>query len=280
MAARVGSSALLLLACSPSAPSGARPVDDGGIGAESDASWGVSACGECVGSACATAIVACSSDPDCAAYLTCVQACGVSGSGDVDPGCEAACPRGVSTAGTQAEQRLSHCRTDGLGSLCVACGTSASAAQNPLLRQQCPRTATTDACKQCEEEHCCQTTAACDADCQGLTTCMINGGNYLDCQMMYPSGLVNAERQQTCNAIFCYRSDLCHHGLRTCNQCIYQECAEEYADIRGSLAGALYFECTAAGSDSATCLGLYPQATAVAEAYLVCVGVNCVDCSG
>jgi hypothetical protein len=278
--------ATMLWACSActslrSAPPDASITHDDGGPTPSDGGYAASACRQCVAGACSVALAACSGDPDCAGYLACVDACGTDDAGNVNPACEAACPRGSSTAGALAIQKLTRCRTAGQGALCVACGTAASADLSPALRNNCPQQTADAACTTCHEDHCCQSLAACDTACQGFFGCISDGGAYLDCDKSYPGGRLLAETEETCLLVFCCNADACAscgQNSTQCDECEFQLCPTEYANLRTTEYGSLYVECATETQDAGGCLAMYPQAQDAINALSVCVTNNCLDC--
>jgi hypothetical protein len=256
-------------------PAGDAETDAPGL---SDGSYGESACRLCVTSACTGPLADCASDPDCAAYLACFDACGLQKNGNVNASCEARCPVGSTSSGMQGELDLSECRTSGAGALCVACGTAVSLSESPILRQECPPVDASDTCERCEDENCCETSAACGAACQGFRKCRDDGGDYLDCKSQFPSGFLPAEENNACHVIFCARSDACPTITNPCFQCIYQYCAPEYAKLVGSVAGALAWECFAAGDSLTACTASSSEATEAGEPLETCLVNDCMGC--
>src|SRR4051812_39517860 len=88
----------------------------GGSGA-----FGSGGCRSCIGDKCASAIASCQGDPGCAAWLQCLDGCGVGENGDADPSCESKCQVSGSAA-TSARDGLNTCRHTGAGATCTACG--------------------------------------------------------------------------------------------------------------------------------------------------------------
>jgi hypothetical protein len=272
---------LFCAACSRSPSSTSEVADAAGdeVSDASGASYAQGACGSCVATSCSRAWAQCAGDPDCAAYLGCLGQCPPGPGGDADPVCEGACPSAASSAGAQAQAALTQCRTSGAGADCLACGVDASG-ENPVLREQCPAATSTDAsvCKRCIEEHCCEVDDACGTDCEGYIGCMADGGPYTACASSYPVGFPQAESYEACLHVECDQSTNCATDPDPCNQCIYQECPEEYANLRTNPVGALMRNCIGSGAAASTCLAMYPQATALFDAFEVCVSTNCFAC--
>lgn len=93
-------------------------------------SYGASGCGQCVATACSSARMACTADPDCTKYLACVDACPIGPEGNVSKTCEAACPRGSSSSGMLAENEWVQCMTLGPGAACAECFEDAAAGED------------------------------------------------------------------------------------------------------------------------------------------------------
>ncbi len=269
-------------ACSPSRGATGATVDASVEAAAEEGGFGASPCGQCLAASCTFATSRCAEDPDCAAWLACVDACGTTDAGGADPTCAAACPRGTSSAGALAIEQVAACGSSGQGLLCGACPADAGEELNPLLRNVCPRVDDAgSACADCPATHCCQTYAACDQNCLGFTGCISDGGFYLDCDKQFPGGRVAAEAREVCYEIFCCNAAACATcGLQDpCNQCVLQECPAEYANFRATEAGSLYNECAAETMDGAACLAKYPEAQSVFTAFQLCVYQNCPSCA-
>jgi len=258
--------------------------DAGTDGGTTAGPYARSACGRCLRGACSLEVSSCAGDPDCAAYLTCLDRCGTGDGGNIDPACAAGCPRGSSSSGAAAESALSECWTNGPGALCAPCGgNDASAATNPILRQRCPTSSGADACATCQEDHCCQTEAACTSECMGYVGCRVDGGSPTVCRATYPGGLLQAEAWQSCRFVFCAAKSQCNGGFPPCERCAVTLCSEEYVAFRTHLQGALYRECISyCGSDdcSAACLKSYPGARPLIDAFDACIFDKCSGCPG
>jgi hypothetical protein len=265
---------------------------------------GASACGQCVAQQCSATIAGCSSDPDCATYWSCVDACGLDPSGNVDPTCEAACPRGSSTSGTAAEAQLTQCRSNGAGATCTACGIDAGG-QNPLLHEMCMPSTDPDACHQCEKSRCCDVYAACvgNPDCLPFAHCLnpcyngiaddagVHDAGPPDgdlacayyCLQGHPNGLTDLAPLLACDAVDC--SLPCNPGATAYHTCLITYCPDEYAYSLQTPDGFLLGECQGdcpeddAGTASAACLmgceDMYLSAKAAADALAVCGAAHC-----
>jgi hypothetical protein len=298
--------AIGLGACSSNGSTTGGSANDGGATDTSVATgYATSACGTCVAQACATSISACNSDPDCASYLSCLDACGVGGDGNVDPTCAAACPTGNSTSGMRAEEDLTDCRADGAGAACAACGVDGGGG-NPIVDQTCtPMTDTTE-CATCEDDHCCQTYANCHAnpDCHAMQTCLVDclsgvaddagaphggapdgGSCETICGDAHPQGLVDWAPRDACLLLNC--TVMCENApmppLSACDACEFQSCANEYANFDGTPDGYLLGACIAACPTGSPCENAcfiqYPTAMAAAYALFGCTAQNCPSCN-
>lgn len=158
-------SGILVAAACGSSEDAASPSSSGG--AAGDAGGTPNPCSICIETKCSAEIAGCASEPDCTGYLDCFRACPALPSGAVDETCEDACPDPSSTTGKTALGALIACRKEGAGLDCSECG-----AKVPI--DECGVTALTDACPKCEEEKCCVTRAACDANptCLALIGCI------------------------------------------------------------------------------------------------------------
>lgn len=242
---------------------GGAPATGGTAGAETGSGWAASACGLCVESTCSSALTQCEAEPSCANYIGCLEACPVAASGDADPACEAACAFPTEGAGQAAATSFASCRAS---SNCAPCGTSSDAGtKHPILTQVCPGSSASG-CAKCEDEHCCDSYAACaaDADCQAIKNCLKACTDpasqcYTDCFAANPNGngkqltlnrfacidvlcgVECAEISEPCD--FCTR-DKCANTLAACNVdekcyigslCI-SECAGDQTCVQGCIA--------------------------------------------
>jgi hypothetical protein len=292
--------ALAALGCSSNHE--AAPADGGSARdapQEATPTYATSPCGECVAQQCGTEISGCSGDPDCAAYLTCLDGCGLDRSGNVSSACEAACPRGASTSGTQAEMQLTQCRTSGPGAACAGCGVDAGGGP-PLLHQMCMPSTDSNACHQCEKSTCCKSYAQCfgDPECSSYITCVGEcynakpedagvpdaepppDGAALPCDeyclQAHPNGLTGAAPLFTCDIVNCAAP--CGAQTTACEACAQTQCATEYANFYGTADGWLISDCQIPCSDTSclmACENAYPAGKMAADLFDTCFAAKC-----
>lgn len=215
-------------ACSDDASTGNgnQQLQDSGTTA-----WSAGACGTCVTAACTAARADCGADPGCAAWLSCFEACPES-----DAACGVACATPSGSAGEVARARFNECRLQGAGSGCTACGTSdGGIALDPLLTQQCPASAETNECWKCEDEHCCDSYAACKVDspeCSAFSLCIndcTTTGDldtcFAQCDTQNPGGIDLYLRRLSCVQHRCLKE--CGESEDPCLICANTECGNE-----------------------------------------------------
>ncbi|HLK39491.1 MAG TPA: hypothetical protein VKU41_22195 [Polyangiaceae bacterium] len=287
----------LLGACSSGS---ASSTGDGGPGDATTPLWVKTSCGQCFRTGCGAEIASCNTDPDCAGYLSCLERCPQSSSGDADPACESACPRGASSSGAQAETAIAQCRSGpGCAAACGAGATDAGGV-DPLLTQACPVTSETDAtaCGLCLDNHCCRSRDRCSAnpDCHAFRVCLdecADGGVVPEagpdcdaacvayacdeyCYGAHPSGLADLVDLLACGGVLC--SAACGGGS-ACSTCLGQSCANQLAATEETVQGYLLGECEYACGADATCIGTcqtrYGSARPAEEALLVCQSSRC-----
>lgn len=265
------------LACSSDEGDGAGGGGDGGSssqGAGGGGTWGDGACGACVRDACSTQVDGCLADPECPAYLECLDACPVTETGDVDPSCQSACPRGNGTESLRAAAAIDACRDPGPGADCEACGVRdrTGVPDLPELHQTCPASGDPNACFVCQDESCCDTIAACSAepDCLAYKECIRTdtGDNPLyDCGLAHPQGLELFAPGYVCAEYHCaIETPGCTKAERdACFTCLYDVCGKEWAALTRFPEGFLLGWCIGACDVGDTacddaCYDLYPGA--------------------
>ena len=238
---------------------------------------------------CATEIQQCGIDPECAAYLNCLDGCTVAADGNVDPGCEQSCPRGSGTVAQDAIRAVSICRTSGPAASCDPCKEQGAGGGNPILNQSCQPSQNPDPCTQCTDEHCCNSSATYHAtpeavayrDC--IVACLdAHGSNCsLDCYEQHPDGIAAFVPLLACSMVYCADGAACGAGpVDPCVACIIEHCAEVYVAYLSDPAGYLHEECYAQcpSQDTACwaqCDADYPSAVPLHQAFAACSLNNC-----
>jgi hypothetical protein len=280
------------LACSSADGGGSGGGGDGGSspqGAGGGSTWGDGECATCVRDACATQVDACLADPECPAYLDCLDACPVSDTGDAEPACQAACPRGTGTESLRAAAALDACRDPGPGVGCEACGVPdrAQVPDFPELHQVCGDSVDPNACFACQDENCCETQEACNADpdCVAYKDCFRNdtGPNpFYDCGLAHPQGVAVFAPGYVCAEYHCaVGMPSCTKAERdACFTCLYDVCGEEWAALYRTRDGFLVSWCVGgcAVGDTAcdqACYDLYPDAEDEGFRLAVCLLAGC-----
>jgi hypothetical protein len=266
----------------------------GSGGSTAAADYGDSACGTCVEkTACLSEYQACGSDPGCAAYLKCLNACPLSSIGNADPSCEKACPAVSDSAGQTAQTAFLTCRTSGAGSMCTACG-QIPAPTDPDFTQQCATMTDTTPCFVCEDNHCCDTQAAClgDPACKALQACLVGCAKDLSCMdQCYTQASATAfsewRHRNACALYFCADIDACGtKPLDPCIKCQNLYCADPSAACAHDLQCTLLFDCETpcAPTDMAcfsACEAKFPAGMSLLQAEFDCDATYCLNvCSG
>jgi hypothetical protein len=272
--------------------------------------YGASACGTCVASACDASYKQCDADPGCAPYLGCLIKCPVGASGDVDASCEAACP---STSGTAQGLRdaLTSCRTLGGGASCGACGGTDGganvAATIPVLNQMCTPATSADTCNKCKVNECCNSESAClsDPECTAYRTCLNTAGAdggacpgandvgiaqcKLDCAKAHPNGVQKYAARVACMFYYCDYVDPTAHcfanPLTPCVRCQFQNCLKSFVDCQADGTCGLFEACIvvcggATDACVASCTAAYPSARPLFDAETTCSLAACVGVCG
>ncbi|MGD0525273.1 MAG: hypothetical protein ABSE49_09025 [Polyangiaceae bacterium] len=302
---RVFAGALLAsaLGCSSSS-GGSHTVADASTDA-SEATFGASACGQCVATACAAAITACNGAPDCATYVSRLDACPLASDGDVDPTCASGCPQATSSTGQAAQTQLTACRTAGAGAGCAACGGDAGA-EGGLLNENCaPDLDAANACNGCIHDKCCDVRLAClnDAECLALLDCELDcddgvpddagpntqppdGGPYSCdewCNAKANPSLDKWAQLLACTEVLCDGPSACG-GDDACTTCVDASCSAEFVALNGTAEGYLFAECfgQCATTDMAcqtACQSAYPSAQAAFSSLGTCTEQKCPSCA-
>jgi hypothetical protein len=251
-------------------------------------------CGQCVIQACTSHVNDCEQDADCSAYLRCYENCPLDVGGMPEPVCAGQClsatPQG-SLATAFADCARSAQET------CSAC-----AGRNPILHQTCTPMTDTTPCYTCEDDQCCQTYETCsaDPDCKALKGCLTDclsgvaddagspgaapdgGSCEVICGQAHPKGLIEWAPRLTCLSVLCPAA--CGTPPSACQTCVYQKCADAFANLNGTPQGYLFNSCvgacpTGANACTAACAAQYPTAQAASQALTSCISANCPVCS-
>ena len=283
-----GLAVALFVGCNGKAVVVAEP--DAAADAATPATFGTSDCGSCVATSCNTERTACGGEPSCAAYLSCVEACPLDATGNVDESCAGACPAGTGD-GTALETAYTTCRQSGAGASCAACGNQPDAA-SPILNQQCSASTSSDPCTKCRDEHCCDTNAACtnQPDCAALAACLIgceggsaDGGESAcedACYDAHPQGLAVLAPHSACDLLFCGAASACNlYQHPTCETCTDTKCANEYAACIGDPNCYRVSQCADLCNTDSTCIAAcesaHPSATPLLGALAQCDLAQC-----
>jgi hypothetical protein len=304
---RIFAGVLLATALGCSSSSGGP---QGGADASTEATgatYGSSACGQCVATACAMGITACNSAPDCQAYVACLDACPVGAYGNVDPTCESGCPQATSSAGQAAQSQVTACLTSGAGASCAACGGGSDAsAEGGILHESCAKDLdAANGCAKCLHEQCCDVRLAClnDPDCVTLANCESDcqsgmqddagpagnppdGGPYSCdewCNVKANPSLDKWAQYIACGDTLCQAASQCGGG-DACSTCVNQSCADEYVALAETPDGYLFDECFAACATTDTacqsqCQTAYPSVQAAFSALGTCSQQHCPVCA-
>ncbi|HEX3343490.1 MAG TPA: hypothetical protein VHS09_02910 [Polyangiaceae bacterium] len=303
---RIFAGVLLASALGCSSSSGGAPGAGDASTDTTGATFGAGACGQCVATACATAIMACNGAPDCATYLSCLDGCPPGADGNVDPTCAAGCPQATSSTGQSSEAQLTTCRTSGAGASCAGCGGSTDGGvEGGLLHESCaPDLDAANGCAKCLHEECCDARLAClnDVSCSALVDCESDcqaglpddagpagappdGGHYSCdewCNAKTNPGLEKYAQYLTCGEVLCQAASACGGG-DTCTACVDTSCATEFVALQGSPDGYLFDECIGQCASGDTtcqsqCIAAYPSVQADFSSLGTCEMQHCPSC--
>jgi hypothetical protein len=250
--------------------------------------FGASECRACQAEACAGVEADCQSEPACAAFLTCLDACPESDAGGVEAECARACqpPKSADTA--VLARAVTGCRATGYGAGC-GCGPSPDAPA--LLSQACEPSADPDGCIKCRSERCCESREACLADdeCLAYFSCVRScdppaASCELVCGQQHPEGWTTAALLLGCSTVLCPLASECTFKDPTpCAACGHLHCASATVDYFSSTAGRRDSICgsTCPGADCLeACSEPNPEGRALREQYLTCLTSRCLsECS-
>lgn len=259
-------------------------------GTSSTTPFGTSACGTCVASACQTERTACLSDPGCASFASCVDACPVAAGGNADAACVAGCPAPSSSAGVSAMTALEACRISGAGAQCAGCGgadagSDATSADNPILAPQgCTQTGKAG-CYGCIVDNCCKLKAEClgDPDCDALSNCVAACSGWAcesACFSAHEGSVAKYSRYYGCASIFCPGSDQdCKTAPNPTIECVVvNDCRQQYADCYSQADCYLITQCAMDCSDASCyedCKNAYPSGISAFGAMTLCWEKKC-----
>lgn len=252
-----------------------KPADAGG-----DATFAESACGKCVAQACASEALACAGDAQCAAWLTCLQSCPAA-SGAVEPACASNCVPPPSGPGGDAQKAFASCMDLGAGAACATCGPDGGApgkgSDADADAPSCPASSQSDPCSRCNEERCCEATAACskNPECVSLAACYGTCGGDSACQLKcandHPSGVAEWGHSQACQVVSCSGSDDCNGPV--CTQCVAQKCGNVFDACWSDADCYRFAKCFLTCSDSQcvkACQDATPNGVSKFDAFVQC----------
>ena len=264
--------------------------------------FGESMCGACVASACPSERRGCESEPGCARYLACADACPSASSGNVATECEVACARPDDPAGVAALEAWSACRIRGAGASCVSCGPAlryltkelqqicSNPAPGPAPRPYCSGAVpeAIERCRKCQYQACCDSRRACDdsTGCSALRECMRDTcvGSTAKCLADHDGGIDLAAPLYACSAVRCPDCG----AEDACSVCAYQRCGDQYFGLLGNREGFVYQQCLRdcsgdGGLDAcrAGCRSAHPALKQQLNDYDLCVIARCaIACGG
>ena len=282
---------------------------------EPDGPYATSACRTCSRAVCTRELGACMADPGCAAFVRCLDRCGLAEGGDVEPGCADACVKDTSAAGEDLRKVLRACQEHTAQGACPSCGLIECEAVdlNPVCDQERPLSELSP-CRRCGERRCCTHWAACQADerpdgCRALVKeCLTDNPHdfctnrkqnaehrYL-CQQRHQAGLARFGALMGCISVRCLEADSCYEDpckpgqpaeAFACAQCVRDNCACLDASTDATPDFQMFMACLGAmacGNDPVCqqqCLTMHPGARKANSALLNCMAKSCrVPCGG
>ncbi|MBI2395984.1 MAG: hypothetical protein HYV09_40855 [Deltaproteobacteria bacterium] len=154
--------------------------------------------------------------------------------------------------------------------------------RHPVLDQSCAPSESTVACDKCSEERCCETRAACDADCVAVFSCIESctagaAACVEKCLTENPAGAAAYSAQNACVNLYC--TTPCSGKADACRDCRLENCALEhvtcFADPECRRYGYCYEACTDAACDD-TCRAKTTAAVIKTyDAYDTCLNKRC-----
>jgi len=241
-----------------------------------------SECGTCIADACREGVADCSSEPECANYLSCVNDCEVLEDGTPDQQCEAACGEPVGSAAKTALSAYAECRSVGEGTSCAGCG--AEQELHPLLTQACGPSASPSLCGACIDEYCCESFGSCIVNnpaCTALLNCIgqCNGDPCIEgCYDTHVDALEDFLAVGTCTSYHCAGA-CAGAALAPCQQCQLDGCPNTYVLCSADPGCFQLQRCLAICNDPACedqCRAAAPADTvALLDALLECARQEC-----
>lgn len=225
-----------------------------------------SMCGSCVAASCIPALEACADDGRCEEYLLCIGRCPIRGGADVDETCEARCRSAVPDSSSRLIAAVTSCRQEGAGSACTTCRRERP--RRGIYDNRCAPSASTDSCKKCKAESCCELVDRCannkecdgifdcyEAKCDSLTTSAAQIACRFQCFAAHPSGRTDFLLRQGCITAKCDVECLSptppkHDGCQVCES---EQCGEAVLETKTNEACLNSFACqySCASSDTA-----------------------------
>lgn len=156
--------------------------------------------------------------------------------------------------------------------------------RHPVLDQSCSESPNSNACGKCSEEHCCETRAACGAECDAIFTCFnaCTEGSAIcvdKCMAAHPTGAAAYAAHNACVNLYC--GNPCSGKPTVCRDCRLANCAYEhvacFADVSCRRYGFCYEACVDAACDEQCRLGATSAAVKAYDAYDACLGKFCAD---
>lgn len=157
-----------------------------------------------------------------------------------------------------------------------------SSRSHPVLDQTCSASSNMNACEKCSEERCCETRAACDAECNAIFTCFkaCTKGPAIcteECMDAHPTGAATYAAQNACVNLYC--TTPCAGKPDACRDCRLANCALEhvtcFADADCRRYGYCYEACTDAACDEACRAKATSAAVKTYHAYESCLNKRC-----
>jgi hypothetical protein len=291
--------------CAKRDPGSPEPVADAGPDGgplEGGMTFGESPCGVCVAQACAGPIAACADEPECVAYLACLDQCGLADDGNVDEACAAACPTGDSTSARQDELAVAACRTGGPAATCGACGSDAGIADS-IIHEHCPDKMGPYTCDTLIQDSCCEPAQACSNDpgCSAIVACasacpsddneVADAGFFLSCTeacvAQHATARAHFVAYLLCVNANCTDAPLCGGTPEPCRPCYNKYCAQQLFELLSAPGGigleyCITYFCPVTQSTSCpmNCLYQYPEASGPLNAFDACQSTYCSTACG